>query len=90
MKLNKTTCLLVLSLSLLMNNSNVIAGVLDPDCEAGDAVKSAAMKATVGVGGRCTAKETAKDVAGIDQKGPVEKKRNDDSLAKRAVKKAVD
>ena len=29
------------------------AGVVDPDCTAGKATKSAAMKATVGVGGRC-------------------------------------
>ena len=39
------------------------AGVLDPDCTAEKAAKSAAAKATVGVGGRCSAKEAATDTA---------------------------
>lgn len=54
-------------------------GVLDPDCTA---EKSAAVKATVGVGGRCTAgqaaRDTAKRSAGIEEKGPIEKRRDDD------------
>ena len=48
------------------------AGPLDPDCTAEKAAKSTAMKATVGVGGRCDPKEavhdTAKDATGIGDK----------------------
>ena len=48
------------------------AGPLDPDCTAEKAAKSAAAKATVGVGGRCDPKEalsdTAKDAADIGDK----------------------
>ena len=48
------------------------AGPLDPDCTAQKAAKSAAAKATVGVGGRCDPKEaltdSAKDVADRDDK----------------------
>jgi len=39
------------------------AGPLDPDCTAEKAAKSAATKATVGVGGRCSPAEAAKDTA---------------------------
>ena len=57
------------------------AGPLDPDCTAEKAAKSAAAKATVGVGGRCDPKEavsdSAKDVANIDDKGPIEERRDD-------------
>ncbi|KRG69171.1 hypothetical protein [Pseudoxanthomonas dokdonensis] len=44
------------------------AGVLDPECTPEKAAKSAAAKATVGVGGRCDAKEAAKDSMGLDDK----------------------
>ena len=48
------------------------AGPLDPDCTAEKAAKSAAAKATVGVGGRCDPKEaahdTAKDATGLGDK----------------------
>jgi hypothetical protein len=48
------------------------AGPLDPDCTAEKAAKSAAAKATVGVGGRCNPKEalsdTAKDAANVGDK----------------------
>lgn len=37
------------------------AGVFNPNCTVSKAAKSTAMKATVGVGGRCDAKETVKD-----------------------------
>ncbi len=71
-----------------------VAGVVDPDCTAEKAAKSAAMKATVGVGGRCSAaeaaKDTAKDAVGIEEKGPVEKRRNDDGPGKKAVDKIHD
>lgn len=62
---------------LALGASIGMAGVLDPNCTAEKAAKSAAAKSTVGVGGRCSpaeaAKDTAKDVAGIEDKGPVEK-----------------
>lgn len=86
----------LLSLSALVAASfAAFAGPLDPDCTPEKAAKSAATKATVGVGGRCSASEAAKDsakkTAGIEEKGPLEKKGKDDSgLAKSAVKKAVD
>ena len=41
-------------------------------------MKSAAMKSTVGGGGRCKPGETAKDTLGIDDKGPIENVRDDD------------
>ena len=41
--------------------SAALAGIVDPDCTAEKAAKSAAAKATVGVGGRCSAGEAAKD-----------------------------
>ncbi len=48
------------------------AGVLDPDCTAEKAARSAAAKATVGVGGRCDMKEAVKDTTndalGLDEK----------------------
>jgi hypothetical protein len=69
----------------------VLAGLLDPEEKA---AKSAAAKSTVGVGGRCSAgdaKDSAKRTAGIEDKGPLEKKGKDDSgPAKSAVKKAAD
>ncbi|HYN62215.1 MAG TPA: hypothetical protein VET87_22160 [Rubrivivax sp.] len=75
----------------------VMAGVLDPDCTPEKAAKSAATKATVGVGGRCDAREAAKDTgkkaAGIEEKGPLEKKmsKNDTPAdkAKDALKSAA-
>ncbi len=48
------------------------AGPLDPDCTPEKAAKSAAAKATVGVGGRCDPKEaltdSAKDAANLGDK----------------------
>jgi hypothetical protein len=75
--------------------STAYAGVVDPDGNAEKAAKSAATKATVGVGGRCSAGEAAKDsgkkAAGVEEKGPVEKRtsKNDTPAekAKDAVKK---
>lgn len=79
-----------------LHTSLTLAGPLDPECTAEKAAKSAAAKATVGVGGRCSpaeaAKDSAKQAAGVDDKGPIEKRRNDDKaadVAKDAVKKAV-
>ena len=50
-----------LTISCLLTASSVYAGVVNPDCTPGKAAKGAAMKATVGVGGRCDFEETAKD-----------------------------
>jgi hypothetical protein len=64
------------------------AGIVNPDCTAEKAAKSAAAKATVGVGGRCSAGEAAKDsakrAAGVEEKGPIEKarKKNDTPIEK--------
>ena len=81
---------------LLMCASLTQAGVLDPDCDAGKAARSATMKATVGVGGRCSPAEAAKDMGkkaiGIEDKGLLEKqrKKNDAGLAKKAARKVID
>jgi uncharacterized low-complexity protein len=66
--MNINTTALALALSIATGAAS--AGVLDPDCTAQKAAKSAAMKSTVGVGGRCSPKEAAADTAkrktGID------------------------
>jgi len=66
--MNINTTALALALSIASGAAG--AGVLDPDCTAEKAAKSAAMKSTVGVGGRCSPKEAAADTAkrrtGID------------------------
>lgn len=48
---------------------------VDPDCTVSKAAKGAAMKATVGVGNRCGAAETARDATGVDGKGKDVKKK---------------
>ena len=62
----------VAGLLLVLATATANAGPLDPDCTAEKAAKSTAMKATVGVGGRCDPKEaahdTAKDATGIGDK----------------------
>ncbi len=78
-----------LMLTCLLVATSAVAGVLDPDCTPEKAAKSAAAKATVGVGGRCKPGETVKDsgkkAAGVDD----HKKKNDgDGVAKRATDKA--
>lgn len=64
------TTLTAVALVLSVASGATSAGVLDPDCTAEKAAKSAAMKTTVGVGGRCSPKEAAADTAkrktGID------------------------
>lgn len=73
---------------------SALAGPLDPDCTPQKAAKGAAAKSTVGVGGRCSAGEAAKDSAkrsaGVEKKGPVEKRRDDDGPKDAAVKKIKD
>ena len=78
MKLIAASSLAVVALAFL--SSTAFAGIADPDCTAEKAAKSAAAKSTVGVGGRCDAKEAAKDsgkkAAGVEDKGPLEKKKD--------------
>jgi hypothetical protein len=92
----KTIGMTILTLTLAMHVHHALAGPLDPDCTAEKAARSAATKATVGVGGRCDPKETATDTAkrtaGVEDKGPIEKRRDDDKpadVAKDKAKKAV-
>lgn len=59
---------LLAGISLGLFCLNLQAGVIDPDCTPEKAAKSAAMKTTVGVGGRCDAKEAASDSMGLDDK----------------------
>jgi len=67
----------VLAIGLAVASQGALSGIADPDCTAEKAAKSAAAKATVGVGGRCSpaeaAKDTAKGAVGLQDKGPVEK-----------------
>jgi hypothetical protein len=82
-------------LTLALISSTALADPLDPECTPEKAVKSAAAKAAVGVGGRCDPKEaasdTAKRAAGIDKdkKGPVEKRKSTSDTPKEKVKDVV-
>jgi hypothetical protein len=67
-----------LGLALALAVASASAGPLDPDCTPEKAAKSAAAKATVGVGGRCDAKEAAHDTAGLGDKNKKDKKDNKD------------
>jgi hypothetical protein len=82
-EIRRLPVLLVLALS----GGLAVGGVLDPDCTAEKAAKSTAMRATVGVGGRCTpaeaAKDTARDAVGIEKKGPIEKRTDNDGPLKK-------
>jgi hypothetical protein len=86
MTLNKLVAASGLALALV--SSTASAGIVDPDCTAEKAAKGAAAKATVGVGGRCSAGEAAKDsgkkAAGVEDKGPLEKKNKNDGPAEKA------
>jgi hypothetical protein len=75
-----------LGLALVLAVSSVGAGPLDPDCTAEKAAKSAAAKATVGVGGRCDPKEAAKDTVGLDGKDKKDKKDRKDDKDKKSGK----
>ena len=74
----KTRLGLGLAMAMALAVTAVSAGPLDPDCTAEKAAKSAAAKATVGVGGRCDPKEaihdTAKDATNIGDKDKKDKK----------------
>jgi len=80
-------------LSLALLSSTALAGPMDPDCTPEKAAKSAAAKSTVGVGGRCDPKEAAKDsgkkAAGVEEKGPIEKKKSKNDTPAEKAKDAV-
>jgi hypothetical protein len=61
--MNRTLVAALFAASTLLSVGPAAAGPLDPDCTAEKAAKSAAAKATVGVGGRCSPAEAAKDTA---------------------------
>jgi hypothetical protein len=91
MTLNKFVAASGLALALF--SSTASAGIVDPDCTAEKAAKGAATKATVGVGGRCDAKEAAKDsskkAVGVEDKGPIEKKKDKNDGPAEKAKDAV-
>ena len=87
--MNLTHLMTGVGLSLALLSSIALAGPMDPDCTPEKAAKSAAAKSTVGVGGRCDPKEAAKDsgkkAAGVEEKGPIEKKKSkNDTPAEKA------
>jgi len=61
--MNRTLVAALFAASTLFTVLPAKAGALDPDCTAEKAAKSAATKAVVGVGGRCSPAEAAKDTA---------------------------
>ena len=85
--------LTTMTLAAAMCAQLAFAGPLDPECTAEKAARSAATKATVGVGGRCDPKEaaadTAKRTAGVEDKGPIEKRNDDDNKGVDAAKGAA-
>lgn len=80
----------VLTACLLLLISNANAGVVNPDCTAEKAAKSAATKAVVGVGGRCDPKEAAKDTVGLDDKDGVLDRDDKNGVLDRDDKKKKD
>ncbi|WP_295431161.1 hypothetical protein [uncultured Thiodictyon sp.] len=92
MSIQKPASTTALVLTLLGAAAIAGAGVLDPDCTAQKAAKGAAAKATVGVGGRCSPAEAAKDTAkraagGVVDKGAVKQPSyGAQGSAKKAVK----
>ena len=91
----RVTLRYLVALSLVLTSTVTTSGVIDPDCTATKAAKSAAMKATVGVSGRCSVAEavtdTSKRAVGIEEKGVIEKhtdKHDDDGLAVKGAKAA--
>ena len=87
----KTIALTTMTLAAAMCANLALAGALDPDCTAEKVAKGAAAKATVGVGGRCSpaeaAKDSAKRTAGVEDKGPMEKRGHEETgVVKKVVK----
>jgi hypothetical protein len=77
----------------ILQTGVALAGVVNPDCTAEKAAKSAATKATVGVGGRCSpaeaAKDTGKKAVGVEDKGPIEKRTNKNDTPAEKARDAV-
>ncbi len=61
--MNANKPMITLGVLLALACLSALAGPLDPDCTAEKAAKSAAAKATIGVGGRCSPAEAAHDTA---------------------------
>jgi hypothetical protein len=84
----KAVAAVVMTFATLVCGQMVAAGPFDPDCSVEKAAKSAVAKATVGVGGRCSpaeaAKDTAKDAVGDGDKDRKDKRhdREDDDRDK--------
>ena len=91
--MNITRLMTSAGLTFTLVASTAYAGVVDPDCTAEKAAKSAATKATVGIGGRCSAGEAAKDsgkkAAGVEEKGPIEKQKTKNDTPAEKAKDAV-
>ena len=91
--MNPTQLMTSVGLVLALMSSTAFAGPIDPDCTPEKAAKSAAAKSTVGVGGRCDAKEAAKDsgkkAAGVEEKGPIEKKKSKNDTPAEKAKDAL-
>lgn len=60
----KLTVLIAVIFTAMTYSQVSYAGIVNPDCTATKAAKSAAVKATVGVSGRCDPAEALKDTAG--------------------------
>ena len=62
---------LAFATTIFYTSQSAQAGIVDPNCTAEKAAKSTATKAAVGVGGRCSpaeaAKDTAKNATGLDK-----------------------
>ena len=73
----------IVMLAAAMEVRVALGGPLDPECTPGKAAKGAAERATVGVGNRCKPGEavtdTTKRALGVEDKGPIEKHRDNDN-----------
>jgi accessory colonization factor AcfC len=76
----KRIATIMMTLTAMAYAGIALAGPLDPECTAEKAAKGAAAKATIGVGSRCSpaeaAADSAKRVVGVDDKGPLEKRKD--------------
>ena len=84
------TAKIAIAIALSACTQLALAGPHDPECTPEKAAKSAATKATVGVGGRCDAKEAASDTArrtaGVEDKGQLDKRKDDTPTEKARTK----
>ena len=92
MTLNRLLC--TAGLCLCFCTAVARAGPVSPDCSVDKAAKHAAEKSTVGVStNRCsptkTATQGAKNAAGVDEKGPIEKHTDKNDTPAEKAKDAV-